>query len=133
MAEKQPLLLPPSPLSLLSATNEVLFLKTSSKGFSFSLLLEKPQLKPFFHHSTIAHFMREVLLLCLEELPVLTALRTDHLHVSPLRMLVTLQAFTDPDGLYTVPEDLWVRNQTPSWKDVPVNSVFPLPAESAAH
>lgn len=56
-----------------------------------------------------------------------------NVHVSPLRMLVTLQPCRDPDGLYTVPEDLWVRNQIPSWKDVPVDSVFLLPAESAAH
>lgn len=48
-----------------------------------------------------------------------------NVHVSPLKMLVTLQPYKDPNGLYTVTEDLWVRNQTPNWKYVPVNSVFP--------
>lgn len=54
-------------------------------------------------------------------------------HVSPLKMLITLQPYKDPNGLYTVTEDLWVRNQIPNWKYVPVNSLFLLLVESAAH
>lgn len=37
-----------------------------------------------------------------------------NVHVSPLKMLVTLQAYKDPNGLYTATEDLWVRNQIPN-------------------
>lgn len=91
---------------------------------------------PSFHHrslyDTLGGFV-PLLWRVASALSIMERGDAQDVHVSPLKMLVTLQPYKDPNGVYTITEDLWVRNQIPNWKYVPVDSVFPLPAESATH